>query len=164
MAISLLDRIKTCWKSLFSFSFPGYSVPALKFPLTGYRKETIIENIKIFDYSILQSCWTCERPMIIKKKKLNNGDAGIYITSCGECDPCKKIKNTVNISFDSLQTYRTVFHKTDFLKELKKWVDNIVRNTDFSFIPARFVTMETVDHKTAEVLLKKRQGKGPRHA
>jgi 7-cyano-7-deazaguanine synthase in queuosine biosynthesis len=156
-AISLQTEIQAFWKSLFSFSWPlpDYTVPALKFPLVKYSKDIIIQNLRNFDDSIAESLWTCERPRILRKKKLKNGDIEAYIEPCGVCHTCGNLRNVYNISFDSLRKYRAVFHASDWRTEIDKLANKIIRNRDLDRIHKNHVELETADAKIIDAIHKK---------
>jgi 7-cyano-7-deazaguanine synthase in queuosine biosynthesis len=156
-AVSLQKEIQAFWKSLFSFSFPlpDYTVPVLKFPLVKYAKDIIINNLNDFDDSITESCWTCEQPRILQKKKLKNGDIEEYIEPCGVCHTCNNIKDVYGISFPSLRKYRAVFHVSDWRNEIDRLANGIVKNLDSDRIPKNHVAFETADDKTIDAIHKK---------
>jgi 7-cyano-7-deazaguanine synthase in queuosine biosynthesis len=163
-AISLLKEVGNLWKCLFSFSFPEYDVPKLRFPLAKYKKEIIINNLEYFDHDILESCWTCEDPRIIREKRLDNGSGKIevYIEPCGECVPCEKIRNTFGASFDRVKKYKVAIHKKEFIKKANLRLNEIIKDTDLNLVPYKFVDLETVDNRIMEKIHKRLERKARR--
>jgi 7-cyano-7-deazaguanine synthase in queuosine biosynthesis len=160
-AVSQLKEITTLWNCLFSFSLVEDTIPELQFPLTDFPKEIAIANLKKYDRSILESCWTCEYPRILQKKPLNKDVTEVYIEPCGECTPCENIKHTLGISFDSLKKYKAVFHKSDFINAFKSVAVQAAENINFDIIPGMFLSFKPVNNKTIEKMHKSLDGKIP---
>jgi 7-cyano-7-deazaguanine synthase in queuosine biosynthesis len=129
-AFSYLSEILSFWKSLFSFSYPGYdySIPKLLFPLKKLHKETILSRLRNYNSSILYSCWTCEMPKTIKTKNMKDSNVEVLIEPCGECKPCLNIKNSHIINFDSLTKYKAVIHAKEYRSQIKSIVNESPRS------------------------------------
>jgi 7-cyano-7-deazaguanine synthase in queuosine biosynthesis len=142
--VSYQHEILNFWKSLFSFSFPDYKVPKLIFPLKKYQKAAIINNLEDFDCEILADCWFCENPKIIKTKKMKNDNIEIYIESCGECNPCIRIKN-IHYNFNGLKKHKAVINLNDFKNSINETMKTIVNDLNFQNIHYKFFTIEEID-------------------
>ena len=151
-AVSFLPEIMKYWKILFSFSLPEYKAPKLAFPLMKYHKTTILDKLDDFDREILDDCWFCENPKVIKIKNVKNGDKEIYLEACCECHPCTRIKNTHNNKFNALKKYKAKFCYTDFYNGLEKAVKIIEKDKRLYNIPCNYLTVEEIDEKTIKKL------------
>ena len=151
-AVSYMKEIQNFWKALFSFSFPEYKTPKLKFPLIKYQKTAIINELKMFDYEIFEKCWFCEKPTIIKTKKLKDGNIESYIEACGECNPCTRIKNINNHEFNKVKKYKTVLRFNDFINALNKTIRKNSSKMIWLNESHDFMTVEEIDEKTIKKL------------
>jgi len=151
-AISYQHEIINFWKSLFSFSFPDYTVPKIVFPLTKYQKAEIINNLEDFDREILADCWFCENPKIIKTKKMKDGNIEIYLEPCIECNPCIRIKNIHYNNFNVLKKYKAVINLSDFKNNINETMKTIVKDLKFQNIHYKYFTVNEIDEKTIKKL------------
>ena len=142
MAVSLIKEIKSLWKYLFSFSHPAYFIPKLKFPLINLTKGKIIENLIAFDEEIYKNCWTCELPIIVKKKKIDKDSVEIIVTSCGNCLPCEHIQDTIDDSNNKRQVYKFIFNTKYFINDFNLRIKKIVKDVIISKIPVNYLTIE----------------------
>ena len=142
MAVSLIKEIKSLWKCLFSFSHPAYFIPKLKFPLINLTKGKIIENLIAFDEEIYKNCWTCELPIMVKKKKIDKDSIEIIVASCGNCLPCEHIQDTIDDSKNNRQVYKFIFNTKYFINDINLRIKKIVKDVIISKIPVNYLTIE----------------------
>jgi 7-cyano-7-deazaguanine synthase in queuosine biosynthesis len=134
-AISLLSEIKQFWNSLFTFSdYYHNNIPKIQFPLKKYKKYSIIHELKFNYTGIVNNCWTCESPHAIYEKKSKNGDIGKVIEHCGECGPCRKLKEYVDL--DKLTKYKCVENRNALSRLFKKKIKTMDLENHYSFIKA----------------------------
>ena len=151
-AISHLPTIRALWKLLFSFSWVPHTVPKLFFPLSKYSKKKIIEKIQDFDKNILASCWTCEKPRIIKKCKGKDNSIDVYIEACGSCQPCKNLIKTKRALFDALKKYKAVFNYKVFRDSCNAKIDELIKNDDIEDINPKYISLKNANKKLIKKL------------
>ena len=147
-SLSYLKEIKSYWKALFSFSFQDCSIPKLAFPLTKYYKEMIVNKLAAYDSEILSSCWTCEKPVIIRKKKITDNKIEAYIDTCDNCDPCKRINNTKGLFMDSKRNYKATINLNDFYDAIKTKLKADLKSDNITRFPARFISLKEIDNQS----------------
>jgi 7-cyano-7-deazaguanine synthase in queuosine biosynthesis len=146
-AISYISEIKTFWKSLFSFSMPDFNIPKLVFPLIKYPKDLILRKLDGFDDEIFNVCWTCEKPSVLKTKKLKDGNIEAFIEPCGKCNPCNNIKDSRYISFDALNKYKAVVNVNDYLSGVNTYANNIIKKRNLYRIPSDYISLSAAERK-----------------
>ena len=147
-AISYLREIKALWKALHSFSHPDpdFVIPKLCFPLSKYHKVQIINSLQYLDDDIIDSCWNCENPDIIKTTR-HKDTIEAYIEPCGNCAPCVHLKNTNNSVYEDMKKYRVILRTNDFIEDLNTRARKIIKNVDFQHIPNLHISLEEIDKK-----------------
>jgi hypothetical protein len=161
-ALSYIKEILSFWKSLFSFSYPGYDygIPKLMFPLQKYHKETILSRLRNYNYSILYSCWTCEDPHILKTKTMKDSNIEVLIESCGKCKPCTNIKSSHIINFDTLRKYKAVIKAKEYRSQTRDIVNKIIADANLHCIQPQFISINEANEKEIERAKKTKSKKG----
>ena len=162
-AVSYQKELQALWKSLFAFSYPVTETdkyPKLVFPLVKYSKELILNELRDFDYSIANNCWTCEVPKYMIKKPTKRNEQIVYIEPCGNCHTCTNLKNA-NPNKNQ-KHYKAIFKADKFKKDHNSIVNKIIKEIDIFHIPEEYFILEETDYKIPDKtpVKKKHQVKG----
>jgi 7-cyano-7-deazaguanine synthase in queuosine biosynthesis len=147
-AIKYLSAIRNMWNILFSFSdTQSTTIPRLYFPLSKNCKKYIIEKLRNYDENILAFCWTCENPKIIKTCQSNSNSIEVFIEACGSCLPCKNLKKTNKIKFNTIKKYKASFNYKKYLNKLNTYFKNIIKNEKIEHIYPKFISLKYANKK-----------------
>jgi 7-cyano-7-deazaguanine synthase in queuosine biosynthesis len=147
-ALSFQKELQTLWKSLFAFSYPVTETekyPKLVFPLVKYSKNLILNELRDYDYEILNNCWTCEAPNYIIKKSTKSNEKIIFIEPCGTCHTCTNLKNSN--PYKTQKHYKAIFNVNNFKEDHNSIVNKIIKETDIFYIPEKYFILEETDYK-----------------
>ena len=142
-AIDYLPTIKDIWKLVFNFSAASrfFFIPKLCFPLLKYNKKQIIEKLRSYDKNILDLCWTCKKPKIIKSQCKDNS-IEVFIEACEVCHSCKNLKETNGILFDNIKKYKAVFNYKLFRDNFNIKLRKIITNANIECIHPKNISLK----------------------
>jgi 7-cyano-7-deazaguanine synthase in queuosine biosynthesis len=147
-AVSFQNELQAFWKSFFAFSYPVTETdkyPKLVFPLIKYSKDLVLNELRHYDYSIVNNCWTCEAPKYIIKKPTKSIEKIIYIEPCGTCHTCTNLKNAK--TFTTIKRYKATFNADKFKKDHNSIVNKIINEIDIFHIQSEYFSLEETDYK-----------------